>query len=104
VQVLHTKLVTLGAQKAMLFSTSEFQEGAVEYAIQHGIALVRLASGETSYFARSANPTPLPDSLPSYVGWLIAQHNRASDGVSHSLVNAQHTDALNKFLFGTPAS
>jgi hypothetical protein len=27
VQVLHGKLVTLGAQKAMLFSTSEFQEG-----------------------------------------------------------------------------
>jgi len=104
VQVLHAKLMTLGAQKAMLFSTSEFQEGAVEYAIQHGIALVRLASGETSYFARSANPTPLPDSLPSYVGWLIAQHDGASDGVSHSLVNAQHTDALNKFLFGTPAS
>ena len=37
VQMLHAKLVTLGAQKAMLFSTSEFQEGAVEYAIQHGI-------------------------------------------------------------------
>ncbi|SRR5579871_1871069 len=104
VQMLHCKLVTLGAQKAMLFSTSEFQEGAVEYAIQHGIALVRLAYGETSYFARSANPTPLPDSLPAYVGWLIAKHDRATDGVSHSLVDPQYPDALNKFLFGTSAS
>lgn len=101
VQVLHAKQVTLGAQKAMFFSTSEFQEGAVEYAIQHGIALVRLANGETSYFARSANPTPLPDSLPAYVGWLIAKHDRASDGVSHSLVDPRHPDALNKFLFGS---
>jgi restriction system protein len=104
VQVLHAKQVTLGAQKAMFFSTSEFQEGAVEYAIQHGIALVRLAYGETSYFARSANPTPLPDSPPSYVGWLIAKHNGASDGVSHSLVDPRHPDALNKFLFGSSPS
>jgi len=104
VQMLHAKLVTLGAQKAMLFSTSEFQEGAVEYAIQHGIALVRLASGETSYFARSANRTPLPDSVPSYVGWLITQHDGARGGVSYSLVNAQYPDALNQFLFESSAS
>jgi len=102
--MLHAKLVTLGAQKAMLFSTSEFQEGAVEYAIQHGIALVRLASGETSYFARSANRTPLPDSLPSYVGWLITQHDGASEGVSYSLVDPRHPDALNQFLFGSSTS
>jgi restriction system protein len=104
VQVLHAKLVTLGAQKAMLFSTSEFQEGAVEYAIQHGIALVRLAYGETSYFARSANPTPLPDSLPAYVGWLIAKHDGASNGVSYNLVEPRHPDALNKFLLESQAS
>jgi restriction system protein len=101
VQMLHCKLMTLGAQKAMLFSTSEFQEGAVEYAIQHGIALVRLAHGVTSYFARSANPAPLPDSLPAYVGWLIAQHDGASDGLSYSLVDPQNPDALNKFLFAS---
>ncbi|HKV91225.1 MAG TPA: restriction endonuclease [Candidatus Angelobacter sp.] len=106
VQVLHAKQVTLGAQKAMFFSTSEFQEGAVEYAIQHGIALVRLAHGETSYFVRSANPNPtaLPDSVPAYVGWLIAKHDGASDGVSHHLVAPQYPDALNKFLFGSSKS
>src|ERR1700731_4299431 len=104
VQVLHGKLVTLGAQKAMLFSTSEFQEGAVEYAIQHGIALVRLASGETSYFSRSANRTPLPDSVPSYVGWLIAEHDGAHEGVRYSLIDPRYPDALNKFLFESPTS
>ena len=54
-------------------------------------------------FCRSANPAPAPDSVPSYVGWLIAQHDRASDGVSHSLVAPGHPDALNKFLFESPA-
>jgi restriction system protein len=103
VQVLHAKQVSLGAQKAMLFSTSEFTVGAVDYALQHGIALVLVASDETLYFTKSANPTPVPDSLPSYVGWLIAQHDGASDGVSYSLVAPDHPDALNKFLFGSPA-
>jgi restriction system protein len=104
VQVLHAKQVSLGAQKAMMFATTPFQDGAVEYANQHGIALVQLASGETLYFTKSGNRTPLPDSLPAYVGWLIAKHDRASDGVSHSLVDPQYPDALNKFLFGSSPS
>jgi len=83
----------------MLFATTPFQDGAVEYANQHGIALVQLASGETLYFTKSGNRTPLPDSLPSYVGWLIAQHDGAHDGVSYSLVDPRYPDALNKFLF-----
>ncbi|MBZ5491626.1 MAG: restriction endonuclease [Acidobacteriia bacterium] len=99
VQVLHAKQVSLGAQKAMMFSTSGFNEGAVNYALQHGIALIQLASGETLYFTKGGNPTPLPDSLPAYVGWLIAKHDRATDGVSHSLIAPGHPDALNKFLF-----
>jgi restriction system protein len=103
VQMLHAKQLSLSAQKAMLFATTPFQDGAVEYANQHGIALVQLASGETLYFTKSGNRTPLPDSLPSYVGWLIAKHDRATDGVSHSLVDPQYPDALNKFLFGSPA-
>ncbi len=103
VQMLHAKQLSLSAQKAMLFATTPFQDGAVEYANQHGIALVQLASGETLYFTKSGNPAPLPDSLPSYVGWLIAKHDRATDGVSHSLVAPGHPDALNKFLFESPA-
>ncbi len=103
VQVLHAKQVSLGAQKAMMFSTSGFNEGAVNYALQHGIALVQLAPGETLYFTKGGNRTPLPESLPAYVGWLIEKHDRATDGVSHNLVAPGYPDALNKFLFGSPA-
>ena len=35
-----------------MFSTAGFNEGAVNYALQHGIALVQLASGETLYFTK----------------------------------------------------
>jgi restriction system protein len=104
VQTLHAKQRSLSAQKAMLFATNPFQDGAVEYANQHGIALVQLASGETLYFTKSGNRTALPDCPPSYVGWLIAQHDGASDGVSYSLIEPRHPDALNKFLFESPTS
>jgi restriction system protein len=104
VQMLHAKQLSLSAQKAMLFATTPFQDGAVEYANQHGIALVQLASGETLYFTKSGNRTPLPDSPPSYVGWLLSLHDGAVDGVSHRLVDPRHPDALNKFLFESSPS
>ncbi|MBN8742555.1 MAG: hypothetical protein BGP24_07620 [Lysobacterales bacterium 69-70] len=72
VQVLHAKLQSLGAQKGMLFSTAGFQSGAIEYADAHGIALVRLADGESAWMTRSDGPAPPPPSwarLPPYIGW-----------------------------------
>jgi restriction system protein len=72
VQVLHAKLQSVGAQKAMLFSVSGFQEGAIEYADAHGISLVHFAAGHTAWHTKSAGPpTPPPPwaGVPEYVGW-----------------------------------
>jgi restriction system protein len=71
VQVLHDKIRSVGAQKGMLFSTSGFQRGALEYARVHGIALVRVADGRTSYETRALEPIrSYPSWVPRYVGWL----------------------------------
>jgi restriction system protein len=80
VQVLHTKLLSLGAQKAMLFSTSGFQSGAIEYADAHGIALVQLAAGLTTWFTKGAGETLPPPPwvhIPMYVGWWHHGNHRA---------------------------
>jgi len=72
VQILHSKTQSLGAQKGMIFSTAGFQEGAVQYAELHGIALVQIAEGETTYFSRSMEaPKPRPAwlGIPKYIGW-----------------------------------
>ena len=72
VQVLHTKVTSAGAQKGILFSVAGFQQGAIEYADVHGIALVQLASGTSSWFTKGAGPsTPPPPwaNIQNYVGW-----------------------------------
>ena len=40
VTALHNKLNSIGANKGILFSTSDFQSGAIQYAKDHGIALI----------------------------------------------------------------
>ncbi|MDB4918484.1 restriction endonuclease [Mucilaginibacter sp.] len=42
VQLLYDKLRSTGAHKGILFSTAGFQDGAIEYALRHKIALVRM--------------------------------------------------------------
>jgi restriction system protein len=94
VQVLHTKLQSLGAQKGMVFSTSGFQSGALEYAVAHGIALVEVATGISNWHTRSAEPIPSPPpwlSLPKYIGWLCS-------GNSRSLLSEGHNEYTRKFL------
>jgi restriction system protein len=54
VQVLHDKLRSIGAQKGMLYSTAGFQKGAIHYATNHGIALVRMLPGAIVRFSNSA--------------------------------------------------
>jgi len=71
VQILYAKLQSLGAQKGTIFSTAGFQEGAVQFAELHGIALVQIAKGETTYFSRSRETDQIPawPDMPQYVGW-----------------------------------
>ncbi|MGY4794883.1 restriction endonuclease [Lysinibacillus fusiformis] len=52
VQILHTKIQSLGAQKGILISTSNFQSGAIEYAKIHGIALIQLTEAGIDYEVR----------------------------------------------------
>jgi restriction system protein len=78
VQELWAKLQSVGAQKAVLFSTSGFQSGAIKFAKSHGVALVHLADGRTTILAKAFcgddGIIPLdmvPDDIPTVVGWLI---------------------------------
>lgn len=58
VQTLHSKLLSVGAQKALMISTARYQRGALEFAKGHGIALVSLTEGRFIYETRAASPAP----------------------------------------------
>jgi restriction system protein len=53
VMILNQKLQSTGAHKGMIFTTSKFQRGAVEFAKKHGIALAKLAHSEATYYLKS---------------------------------------------------
>jgi restriction system protein len=76
VQALWAKLQSVGAQKGLIFATIGFQSGAIEFAKSHGIALVTVADGRTSYSVRHSDAEPIPwelvpDNIPKVVGWVI---------------------------------
>ena len=54
VQVLHEKVRSTGAQKGVLFSTGQFQKGAVTYARHHGIALVLVEEHDVEAIVKGA--------------------------------------------------
>lgn len=94
VQVLLAKLQSLAANKAMFFSTSGFQSGAISFADAHGIALVQLADGASSWFTKSFGPpTPPPPELglPTYIGWW---HHDSS----MSVMSEEHPEYTRKAL------
>ena len=56
--VLEAKLRDVSAHKGMLFSTSGFQRGAVEYATAHGIATIAVVNGTWLYETKGAGTEP----------------------------------------------
>ncbi len=60
VQVLADKLRSVHAQKAMMFSTTTFQRGAIEYARAQRIALVHFTEGGPIYETRARDSQPGP--------------------------------------------
>lgn len=99
VQILYDKIRATGAHKGMIFATTTFQRGAIEYASAHGIALVRIMEGKTSYetkaFGISTEPPPWAN-IPPCVGYFTSLTNEGN--IQHTLVSVRYSDALNDFL------
>jgi len=97
VQVLYDRLRAVGGHKGMIFSTAGFQRGAIEFAQAHGIALVQVADGRTSYATKSfGEPPPLPPWVPPYVGWIVSLS--ADGNESHRLMaDGDQTILLERF-------
>lgn len=96
-QVLQSRVASVGAQKGIVFSTAGFQSGAIEYAKAHGLGTVQVVDGRSIYLTRSfqaepVEPQPFVDD-PVLAGWL-------TDGKHFSLVSADYGNGLADFIFG----
>ncbi|MCJ7744609.1 MAG: restriction endonuclease [Dehalococcoidales bacterium] len=105
VQILNDRVHSTGAHKGMIFATTTFQRGAIEYARAHGIALVKIAEGESFYvtkgFDKPVEPPPWAE-IPAYMGYFVSLTD--SGNVQYRLISVRHPDALNEFLgFSTPS-
>jgi restriction system protein len=90
---LHSKIQSTGAQKGILFSTSGFQSGAIEFAKAHGIALIQVSDGRTMMLAKAQSFDPDSHLARPVAGWL---HQDSSIG----LVSWDFGDYLREFLSG----
>jgi restriction system protein len=80
VQVLNDKVRSIGANKGILFSTSKFQLGALEYAEKHGIALIQLIDGDALIMGRGRETLPGEPLFPSRPDFFGMRYSLALDG------------------------
>lgn len=102
VQVLHSKLHDVKAQKAMMFSTSGYQKGAIEFASVHNIALLVFLDGDALYETRDRGPARKPPpwaDLPRFAAHRLSVGEGGSLRVR--LVDGRHLDAIGEFLADT---
>jgi restriction system protein len=95
VMVLESKLRDIKAQKAMLFSTSGFQSGAIKFAEKHKIALIQVADESTAYLAK-AEGLSMPSKTGRYVGWFLYETENESVGMR--LVSKGEAQAIGSWL------
>lgn len=100
VQILHDRIRSTGAHKGIVFSTSSFQSGAVEYAAKHGIGLVILCNGSSAWITKSADVQPSEPppwaNIPAYMGYFNKLNEEGNQ--QFQIVSERHSEYLIEFL------
>lgn len=101
VMILNQKLQEMGAHKGIIFSTSDFQKGAIEFGAEHGIALVTVQEGITEYrtkaHGQAATEPPPWIRISDYIGWMRGINEEGNE--TFSLVDIDRIDPLTEHLF-----
>lgn len=100
VMVLESKLRDVNAQKAMLFSTSGFQSGALEFAAAKHIGTITVVQGDWLYETRAASSRPAKPPpwvhFDPYAG--IRMCKTPSTGISCHTIELGRLDAIEEWL------
>ena len=99
---IYAKLRDVEANKAMVFSTSGFQSGAIRYATSKNIALVEVVDGSFLYRTRSADysdtdgPPPPWVNLPEFAG--IFTESTEDGVISCTVIDMRNTKVLSEWI------
>jgi restriction system protein len=96
--ILEGKLRDTTAHKGMIFSTSGFQKGAIDYATNHGIAAITVIRGDWLYETKAVGPTPPRPTwmaLPAFAGQCLAATEK---GISVRVILLNRLEAITDFL------
>ena len=99
VMVLEAKLRDVNAQKGMLFSTSGFQSGAVEFASAKRIATVAVIEGEWVFETRAAGGTPAkPPPWVHFDPHAGIRMSKTKTGLTFHTIELSRLDAIVEWL------
>jgi len=94
----YSKLQEVRAHKAMFFSTSGFQSGALGYAKNKGIACLTFVNGDFLYETRDYNRNHRPPpwaNIPKYSAILL---EKEGDFISCNTIDKDHVKKLKDFI------
>ncbi len=100
VQILADKVRLLRAHKGLLFATSNFQVGAIEYAEKHGIALVKITKSGQDWIRRNKQQ-PFDEYEEND---LIGIHVHQGDSDLPSIIHDGLSDSIDLLIFKSPAN
>jgi hypothetical protein len=97
IEVLLNRLHATGSHKGIFFTTSGYQEGAIDFAIKHGIALVKICESEGHALHFTAGPvTEKPVRLlPKFIAEIFYVLN---DDLPEIDLLVDDLSVLNKFI------
>lgn len=100
IQIVKDKVLILGVHKGILVSASGFQRGAIQYAKNNGVALIKIDNGKLEYETRSTeslNVIPSHINFPKFVFSVIEMTEK--EAVQMKKINFKNkTEFENIFL------
>ena len=102
---------SVGTHKGVMISTARFQQGAIEFAKVHGIALVAITEGRFTFAARSRGPgTALSREeahemygISTFVGYSY-EAGDAPDSINRTVISTDYPEYVQTLLLGIPES
>lgn len=98
-QTLRQKQLSVGANKAIVFATADFQPGAREFASAHGISLVQVVDGYVRFIQASAARVPpiIPDTADDFVG-IVYSPRLGGKNLLMELISTDMVGVLGRYL------